>query len=1181
MITIRIIYDTPTYLDWEADYSTTIDNTSTTYTIPSNASNAETYTLGDPVDMVKGEFYTEENPDFRIKSRGFELSVIRKYKSRLIYNGPFGFGWTWNHAERIMPLEDDGVIYHNNDGVSFEITYENNKYVYPKGSRFELEKLADGYKITQNRSRIQSFFSSEGYLIRKEDPYGNTLEYEYTHPVFTNRITKIKDALGRYLSFDYNTNGKVKQITDFTGRYCIYGYGPDDDPGNPDRKDNLVAFTDLEGNLTQYQYLYGQENEFNNHNMSKYILPNGDWLEIGYYRNDQAAYHTNKKGETFNFMYSRLNRYAETWNEEGYYKKVLFNENNDVTRVLNEDGTVERMAYDEYHNMISKTDANGYTTVFDYYPAGGDPAIAADRNLHKVTNALGETTQFRYDDPNNPYAPSEISDPEGNITRLEYYAHGGLYKKIAAPGFAYDAEERLVASAGAPGFQTVYSYDAYGNLASITDPLGNAESKYYDANGLYLTSSTDKNGYITTYEFYESGTIQPVGMLKSLTVASPANPAGIKTTYKYNHYNQKRFVTDALNNETEFQYNTNRKLTRKIAPNGAVTELVYDTARDIVSGAKVIEIIDPLGNSEYFRHDQLGNVIEKEDKNGNLTEYFYDGMNRVVEQLDPFDNSVAMVYDGNGNVVAKTDKNGNETAFVYDQANRLKTKTDPEGNIFQYEYYQNGRLKNEIHTVNTINPISVTTHFDYNALGHLETKTIGYGTGDTRVFEYRYDALGRIKKTIDPIGNYETIAYDNNGNKRFVRNFDSGGTQLRQTEYIYYADSRNLLEYKITDNGKDSSGVGYHYEYNDIGQLLTETDPVGNRMQYEYDSVGNPVVVFDGAGNITQHFYDLADRRVKTIDADTKTTIYGYDGNGNLVSVVDREGNETDTYYDALNRKIGVQDALGATTTFDYDANGNLAALSDPNNGTTWYEYDKNNRQTKLTRPMGEESTYEYDAVGNRTAVNDAKGQKITYEFDKFGLLEWARYYTATNYTTAVKTVQFTYYANGNLESYDDEQTSATYTYDGLNRKTGETIDYPTFDKSFAYTYRNDWQTQFTGPDGATLTYDYDAAYRLSTVSIPGSVTFAPDPIRYSDYQWNSPEKITLPGGSTRNLTYDPLMRVKTITANDPGASTIMSRTLQYSAEGNIEEKATEHGTYTYYYDDLYQLTGAVNPTLA
>ncbi|MCP5004450.1 MAG: RHS repeat protein [Planctomycetes bacterium] len=69
--------------------------------------------------------------------------------------------------------------------------------------------------------------------------------------------------------------------------------------------------------------------------------------------------------------------------------------------------------------------------------------------------------------------------------------------------------------------------------------------------------------------------------------------------------------------------------------------------------------------------------------------------------------------------------------FEYDAANRLVTKTDPEGNVFQYEYYADGKLKNETYTVNAT---PTTTHYDYNALGHLETKTLGYGSGNTRVF---------------------------------------------------------------------------------------------------------------------------------------------------------------------------------------------------------------------------------------------------------------------------------------------------------------------------------------------------------------------------------------------------------------------------------------------------------------
>ncbi|MCP4269320.1 MAG: hypothetical protein GY777_27745, partial [Candidatus Brocadiaceae bacterium] len=111
------------------------------------------------------------------------------------------------------------------------------------------------------------------------------------------------------------------------------------------------------------------------------------------------------------------------------------------------------------------------------------------------------------------------------------------------------------------------------------------------------------------------------------------------------------------------------------------------------------------------------------------------------------------------------------------------------------------------------------------------------------------------------------------------------------------------------------------------------------------------------------------------------------------------------------------------------------------------------------------------------------------------------------------------------------------------------------------------------GPDDVTLTHNYDAAGRLSTINIPGQ-----GDITYDNYKWDSPSKITLPGGSTTDYTYDALWQVKKITTRDPDSSEIMTRNYVYSKEGNIESKETEHGIYTYEYDDLYRLTDAVNP---
>ncbi len=70
------------------------------------------------------------------------------------------------------------------------------------------------------------------------------------------------------------------------------------------------------------------------------------------------------------------------------------------------------------------------------------------------------------------------------------------------------------------------------------------------------------------------------------------------------------------------------------------------------------------------------------------------------------------------------------------------------------------------------------------------------------------------------------------------------------------------------------------------------------------------------------------------------------------------------------------------------------------------------------------------------------------------------------------------------------------------------------------------------------------------------------------------------PGGSTREYTYDPLMRLKQLTANDPGGNVLFDYQYEYDRIGNIKKKIPEHGTYSYGYDDASRLTSGENFTL-
>jgi RHS repeat-associated protein len=1157
--------------------------------------NAGVSRVGEPVDMVKGEFYIQEKPDFIIKSRGVNLSIVRKYKSQTIYNGPFGFGWTWNHGERIMPLANRDIMYYNAEGEPQKLTRNGDlTYTVPKGSTYTMEKVSveaeDGwhYRLTR-QDFITYHFNAKGYLIKKADQFGNYLSFSYDDSAHPDRITAITDTLGRSLRFAYNDDGKVETVTDFSDRSVTYTYDGDD----------LIEVEDLEDNITQYAYLTEQDdNPLNNHNLTAFTLPGGDRFTIGYYKNDQVAYHRNAKGESFNFLYSRVNGYSESWNESGYYRKVFFDEDNNVTRIDYEDGTIVQKRFDEHHNMVSRTDGNGFTTVYDY---GDQPEL---RLLHEKTNALGETWRYAFDSTNHPYRPSAITDPLGVTTELTYWPSGRLHTKTNAPDYAYDSDGTLRHSPGAPGFTTTYEYDEHGNLTGVTDPLGNSSGFVYDdEHHLDLVTKIDPNRHRTFYTYYQAGNDQdmPPGMVATITVETAAtdHPGGHTMRYEYNHYNQIIAATDPLGNRTTQRYNENGQPTVTTAANGTVYENVYDAARSLVYGADIVRSVDPLGNFTAYEYDPLGNVVRSYDKNGTPTSFAYDGRNRVIEEVDSFNNATRFFYDGIGNLTASIDKRGNEFTKGYDGAGRLISETDALGNTTNYYYDDGGRLIARLEPAvmessgsggppPVMGPdgfmiappppaVSATRKavvFTYDALGRLIEKSVDQPGEPPRTYGYRYDAANRLIKEILPLGNYTTHEYDRAGNPRFTRTYDRHHALLRTTEFRYHRDARNLVGHSLVDGGKDGSERGARYEYDPLGRLVASIDALDHRTETRYDAVGNTVAVATPAG-VTSYAYDLNSRLQQSTNALGQATSFTYDANGNLLSTRDAEGRTTTFYYDALGRKIGHRDALGHETLYDYDEAGNLVQLTDANGGRTRFTYDANNRRTSQTRPEGEQTTYFYNEINQVRSVVYGGGHQVEYRYNGLGLPDTVKYYGPSASNLADKTVRYDYDVNGNLTRYTDGTTSADYLYDDLHRKVSETVHYPHFSKTYTVDFPDNWHIDFTGPDGVTVASSYDASMRLSDISVPGAGSFD-----FTNYDWARPQTITLPTNTTIHKSYDALMRTTGILVQDSATTQLMSRTLSYDKVGNLLAKQTEHGLYRYNYDELNRLTDTLNPGL-
>ena len=710
--------------------------------------------------------------------------------------------------------------------------------------------------------------------------------------------------------------------------------------------------------------------------------------------------------------------------------------------------------------------------------------------------------------------------------------------------FAYDDKGRLSEVQGPGGKATRIAYSELGRVASVLDMEGEGHRFLWDYDqetSLYYVRIEDPSGKVTEIWSNKKGQARRVDI-------------NGRTVHRIEKQGRILIVTDGRGLVTRKTFDKKRNLLEIVHPDGATVKREYEPRFN-----RPIKIIDENGVETRFAYDEKGNLIQRTEATGTPAE-------RITEYT----------YDGDGNILSTTqvgDERTKEavTRYTYEAAGNRISKTGPEGH---------------------------TTRYTYDTRGNVLTKTDPTGAE----WHYAYDLAGRLTRTQDPLGHEIRFFYDADGQK--VREIDPRGNETRYG----YDDKGNLI--RLTD----ALGNTTRFEYNRAGKLTRRIDPEGKESRYAYDTLGRVVSQKDGAGNETrmiyetptsaacptcgsgdahqparivfptftkQFAYDKRGRRIEETDVlsenEAYSTLFDYDPAGNMILKTDKMGRTTVYAYDALSRLTRVVDPLSQETQYFYDDRNNLVELIDAKGRSTAFEYDRNNRLVKETRPMGEETIYHYDGAGNLAEKLDAKGQKTGYTYDDAGRLEEIRYYSSSDHTSPVKTVTFTYDAAGNLLTHDDGATSAEYQYDETYRKVSEIVDYGPFSKTVSYTYYdNGLKKTYTDPEGETYTYTYDDNNQLSEVRIPGHGS-----ITYASYQWTRPESISFPGGSTKNYEYDPLMRVKRITSKAPGGNVLVDYDYTYDRMDNVTTKATEHGDYTYDYDDLYRLIEADNPTVS
>jgi RHS repeat-associated protein len=493
--------------------------------------------------------------------------------------------------------------------------------------------------------------------------------------------------------------------------------------------------------------------------------------------------------------------------------------------------------------------------------------------------------------------------------------------------------------------------------------------------------------------------------------------------------------------------------------------------------------------------------------------------------------------------------------------------------------------------INVTNPLGYIVRTRYNqATGNLVSKTDIRGKIDSMV----YDGLGRLKKTMTPLGPGHDITVDltwdlmleggtnslfrkttiNPGNPTQESYFDLLGREIKSAWTGYSGD------WLMTETIYSSMGISKRSKPHDedlppsLYKCITSCYDSYGRLLTNYDESGGDFYIYDGRtttveykGNITKAFTINALGNVISVKENNNNNLvtnYVYHSSGQ-VKEINSAGNIISTVYDEYGLPTSITDPNSGTSTLTYNAFGEKTSCTNSENITYNYNYDKLGRMLNFT--TAEESTnltyfnsgsgigqlnsmtgpnnisrdYTYDVFGRviklRDSIPGEVGLSTSFVYDSFG-----------NNTTIIYPEGFSVnnvYNNGYLKEIRKQDNSLIWKVDVTNA----------FDQPVIYTL---------GPQNKTTTFTYDnmgLGYLTSKNTVDRVQTF-----NFDLYNFLLMTRGYTSDSQTRSesFTYDNLERLKTSTIN--GQNTI---NINYADNGNIQDK-TGVGNYDY-------LTGKVN----
>ncbi|WP_316959698.1 RHS repeat-associated core domain-containing protein, partial [Streptomyces sp. TRM68367] len=689
-------------------------------------------------------------------------------------------------------------------------------------------------------------------------------------------------------------------------------------------------------------------------------------------------------------------------------------------------------------------------------------------------------------------------------------------------------------------------------------------------------------------------------------------------------------------------YDVNDNVTTSTAPNGAVSTAVYDAADEITSATAPKNTSTSDDRTSTYTYDKVGNLKTTTEPKGTLTtsdatdyvttnnydainqlksvvnaandtiSYEYDNVGNVVTVIDPIKNATTdttdytskTAYDLDHRVTAVTDAAGKTTKKSYDKDGLVVSTTDAENNTTLITYDERGKPTQVQVPHEGTSPITYrTTKYEYDQVGNvtkvLTPRSVAAGSTDAFTQRTDYDALNRPVKQYQPYDPAD--ARYNDPNVYTQTSYDAVGrvasTSLPPSEG---ETVRNTTNYSYFDNGwvkssTDPWDIDTTYDYNDLGQqtarTLTSAGGSSNRtMNWSYYPDGKLKTRSDDGVPVGKDV-TLVDNSDTQNTSSTGTWTTGDNtGQQGYNHATHAAGTGTDSFTWTLNIPtdgtyeafVKFPAATGAATTAKYTiSHKSLLGLD-----TTT---DKTVDQTQNTGTWVSLGSYSF------TQGNDAKLQLFensggTVVADGVKLVRD----NSADTDNEQKTFSYSYDANGNLTSIDDNSSGAQIdnygiTYTGLNQvqKVTESAG-GVAKKATSYMYDADGQPATVDHPDQYSKYTYDLRELVKTVSVGTSSTDTnPKVTSYTYTDRGQQLRETKGNGNTVDYTYYLDGPVKSTTEKKPSGTLVDSHTYAYDPNGNKAQdvakkmNADNHTAYLssttdYTYDPADRLAKAV-----